>query len=152
MTIKDYIAAYNKTFGYVEEKYGVEALRDLFSTLSREYCTHLDAYLREEGVRGCMSYWGGDSGTLSRARIDFEAYMEGDVFHGRIRSCTSVNDVRSRGQEPHHGALTYCDHCSALYGEVAKKYGIELKFEPEYNEDGTCCGNCTWYAKKVEED
>ena len=59
MTIKDYIAAYNKTFGYVEEKYGVEALRDLFSTLSREYCTHLDAYLREEGVRGCMSYWGG---------------------------------------------------------------------------------------------
>ena len=115
------------------------------------YCTHLDEYLREEGVHGCMSYWGGSSGTLSREKIQFRAYMEGEVFHGEIKNCTSVNDVRSRGQEPHHGGLTYCDHCEALYGEVAEKYGIELKFIPEYNPDGTCKGNCTWYAKKVEE-
>ena len=69
MTIRDYIAAYNKTFGYVEDKYGVDKLRSFFSTLSREYCTHLDEYIREEGVRGCLSYWGGDSGTLSREKI-----------------------------------------------------------------------------------
>lgn len=151
MTIRDYIAAYNKTFAYVEEKYGVEALKELFSTLSKEYCTHLDEYLREEGLEGCMSYWGGESGTLSREKIQFRAYMEDDVFHGEIKNCTSVADVRNRGQEPHHGALTYCDHCEALYGEVAEKYGIELKFIPEYNPDGTCKGNCTWYAKKVED-
>ena len=151
MTIRDYIAAYNKTFGYVEDKYGADKLRSLFSTLSREYCTHLDEYIREEGVRGCLSYWGGDSGTLSREKIQFRAYMEGDVFHGEIKNCTSCADVRSRGQEPHHGQLTYCDHCEALYGEVAQKYGIELKFDPEYNADGTCKGNCTWYAKKVSE-
>lgn len=151
MTIRDYIAAYNKTFGYVEDKYGVEKLRSLFSTLSREYCTHLDEYLREEGVHGCLSYWGGSSGTLSREKIQFRAYMEGDVFHGEIRNCTSCADIRSRGQEPHHGKLTYCDHCEALYGEVAAKYGIELKFDPEYNADGSCRGNCTWFARKVEE-
>ena len=46
--------------------------------------------------------------------------------------------------------MTYCDHCDALYGPVAAKYGIELRFSPEYNEDGTCAGNCTWYAKKRE--
>lgn len=151
MTIRDYIAAYNKTFAYVEEKYGVEALKELFSTLSKEYCTHLDEYLREEGLEGCMSYWGGESGTLSREKIQFRAYMEDDVFHIEVKNCTSVADVRNRGQEPHYGALTYCDHCEALYGEVAEKYGIELKFIPEYNPDGTCKGNCTWYAKKVED-
>ena len=70
---------------------------------------------------------------------------------GEIKNCTSVNDVLSRGQIPHVGKLTYCDHCDALYGEVAEKYGVELKFAPEYNEYGSCKGNCTWYAKKVEE-
>ncbi len=95
-----------------------------------------------------MKYWGGDTGTLSREKIDFKTWMEDGVFHGQIRNCTSVADVRSRGQEPHVGALTYCDHCDALYGHVAEKYGIELHFLPEYNEDGTCAGNCTWYAKE----
>lgn len=150
MTIRDYIAAYNKTFGYVEQKYGTEALADLFAAISREYCAHLDECIREGGVEGCMKYWGGDGGTLSREKIDFRAWMEDGVFHGQIRNCTSVADVRSRGQEPYVGQLTYCDHCDALYGPVAAKYGIELRFSPEYNEDGTCAGNCTWYAKKRE--
>lgn len=150
MTIRDYIAAYNKTFGYVEEKFGASALADLFRKISDEYCAHLDECIRDYGVEGCMKYWGGESGTLSREKIDFKTWMEDGVFHGRIRSCTSVADVRSRGQEPHVGALTYCDHCDALYGPVAEKYGIELHFLPEYNEDGTCAGNCTWYAKEAE--
>ncbi|MEG1524799.1 MAG: hypothetical protein RRZ24_06165 [Clostridia bacterium] len=149
MTIRDYIAAYNKTFGYVEEKYGVDMLGNLFSTISKEYCTHLEEYVRESGVEGCQRYWGGDSGTLSREKIDFRTYMEDGVFHGQIRNCTSVGDVRSRGQEPHVGKLTYCDHCQALYGPVCAKYGVELLFTPEYLPDGTCAGNCTWYAKKA---
>lgn len=151
MTIRDYIRFYNKTFGYVEEKFGVDALADLFSTISKEYCSHLDDYIREEGVQGCMHYWGGENGTLAREKIDHDAYIDNEgVFHGAIRNCTSIADIRNKGQEPHHGKLTYCDHCQALYGECAAKYGIEIKFQPEYNEDGTCKGNCTWYAKKVE--
>ena len=83
MTIRDYIAAYNKTFGYVEQKYGTEALADLFAAISREYCAHLDECIREGGVEGCMKYWGGDGGTLSREKIDFRAWMEDD-FTGRF--------------------------------------------------------------------
>lgn len=151
MTIQDYIRCYNKTFGYVEDKWGAEALGDLFLSISREYCQHLDDFIREEGVKGCLTYWGGENGTLAREKIDHDAYIDEEgIFHGAIRNCTSVADVRSKGQEPHHGKLTYCDHCEALYGTTAAKYGIELKFQPEYNEDGTCKGNCTWYAKKVE--
>ncbi len=149
MTIRDYIAAYNQTFGYVEENYGTDKLMDLFNRLSDEYCTHLDEYVREYGVEGCMKYWGGDSGTLSREKIDFSAWIDDEgVFHGKIRNCTSVNDVLRRGQTPHVGGLTYCDHCQALYGRVCAKYGIELQFQPEYGMDGSCLGNCTWYAKK----
>ena len=154
MTIRDYIRCYNKTFGYVEDKFGVDDLADLFHTISVEYCNHLDDFIRTEGVLGCLHYWGGDGvnpGTLAREKTDYDAYIDDEgVFHGAIRNCTSVGDVREKGQEPHHGKLTYCDHCEALYGECAAKYGIELKFQPEYNEDGTCRGNCTWYAKKVE--
>lgn len=151
MTIRDYIASYNKTFDYVEKTFGADALRDLFATLSREYCTHLDECVREYGVEGCLKYWGGDSGTLSREKIDFQAYMDDSgVFRARIRNCTSVNDVRNRGQEPHLGELTYCDHCDALYSPVCARYGVELHFTPEYRADGSCAGNCTWYAKKME--
>ena len=154
MTIRDYIRCYNKTFGYVEDKFGVDDLADLFHTISVEYCNHLDDFIRTEGVLGCLHYCGGDGvnpGTLAREKIDYDVYIDDEgVFHGAIRNCTSVGDVREKGQEPHHGKLTYCDHCEALYGECAAKYGIELKFQPEYNEDGTCRGNCTWYAKKVE--
>lgn len=151
MTIRDYISAYNKTFGYVEEHYGPEALLDLFSVISRQYCTHLEEYVREYGVEGCLKYWGGPEGTLAREKIDHDAYIDAEgVFRGAIRNCTSVADVHNRGQEPHHGKVTYCDHCEALYSPVCARYGIELHFDPKYNADGTCAGNCTWYAKKEE--
>lgn len=151
MTIRDYIAAYNKTFGYVEENYGTGMLADLFARISKEYCTHLEEYVRDYGVEGCLKYWGGDSGTLSREKIDFQAYIDDEgVFHGQIRNCTSVNDVLNRGQIPHVGGLTYCDHCDALYSPVCARHGVELHFRPEYNADGTCAGNCTWYGKKAE--
>jgi hypothetical protein len=91
MTIRDYIPAYNKTFEYVDTKFGAEALKDLFATISREYCTHLDDCVKRGGVKGCLEYWGGSDGTLSREKIDFNAWMEGDEFKARIHNCTSVN-------------------------------------------------------------
>lgn len=143
MTIRDYIASYNKTFEYVEKNYGAAMLRDLFSRISQEYCTHLDECVREYGLQGCMKYWGGDTGTLDREQAACRITMENNVFQIVMNRCPSVAEVRERGQEPYcTGELTYCDHCEALYAPVCAKYGIELTNKYERNADGTCAGRC----------
>ena len=111
---------------------------------------HLEDCVKRKGIEGCMEYWGGSSGTLGREKATCTIGMENGIFTIEMRECPSIAELRERGREPYAGRLTYCDHCDALYGPVAAKYGIELRFSPEYNEDGTCAGNCTWYAKKRE--
>lgn len=149
MTIQDFIAAYNKSFRYIEKKYGTEALRKLWSTISNDWCTHLDDCVKRKGLVGLMEYWGGDSGILTREHAAYEVHLKDDHFRGVMHECPSVAEVRSRGQEPYVGSLTYCDHCEALYSPICAKYGIDLHFKPEYNNDGSCAGRCTWDARKV---
>lgn len=143
MTIRDYIAAYNKTFEYVEENFGADRLWDLFARISREYCTHLDECCEGRGLDGCMLYWGGETGTLDREKAACVITLENGVFRIAMNECPSVAEVRSRGQEPYYkGEVTYCDHCGALYAPVLAKHGLKWECEVEYNADGTCAGRC----------
>jgi hypothetical protein len=146
MTIRDYIRCYNKTFGYVEDKFGTDALKDLFATISREYCTHLENNVKDgQGVKGCVKYWLGDGnnkGTLVREKAGCIMKEMDGRFYIVMTDCPSIAEIRSYGQEPHHGKLTYCDHCVALYPPILEKYGIKMSVAIEYNEDGTCAGRC----------
>jgi hypothetical protein len=149
MTIHDFIAAYNKTFEYFDKKYGDAAVRSLWDRISREWCTHLDDCLKRRGLEGCMEYWGGGEGTLEREDADCNITLKDGVFSIVMHNCPSVAEVRSRGQEPYVGSITYCDHCEALYAPILAKHGFKMIFDIEYNEDGSCAGRCKSTVKEA---
>lgn len=148
MTVHDFIVIYNETFKYIEDKYGVEAVKDLWKTISEEWCTHLDELIREKGLDGMLEYWGGEDGTLGREKAEYEIKLENGVLSGVMHECPSVKELRDRNRKIYRGKLAYCDHCPALYAPVAKKYGIEMFFDIEFDENGECVGRCSWGARK----
>ena len=150
MTVHDFIVVYNETFKYIEEKYGVMALLDLWKTISEEWCTHLDELIKTKGLEGMVEYWGGESGTLGREKAEFEISLKDGVFLGTMHECPSVKELRERGRKIYTGKLSYCDHCPALYKPVAKKYGFDMFFEIEFDENNNCVGRCKWGARKAE--
>jgi|LSQX01.1.fsa_nt_gb hypothetical protein len=146
MTVHDFIVTYNETFKFIEDKYGVEAVKDLWKTISEEWCTHLDELIRTKGLEGMVEYWGGEGGTLGREKAEYEINLKDGVFSGIMHECPSVKELHERNRKVYNGKLTYCDHCPALYAPVAEKYGIKMTFGIEHDEDGECTGKCTWGA------
>lgn len=150
MTIRDFIVAYNYTFEYIEEKYGTEAVRDLWKTISEQWCTHLRQLVRDKGLKGMLEYWGGEGGTLSREKAGYEVFIEDGVFHGVMYACPSVGELTERGFTPHHGKVSYCDHCLALYGPAANASGFDMGWDIAYREDGVCKGACEWWSGEAD--
>ena len=147
MTIQDFIVTYNETFKYIECKYGVEAVKELWQTISEQWCTHLDELVKNKGLDGMVEYWGGEDGTLGREKAEYEISLKDGIFFGIMHECPSVKELHERDKKIYNGKLTYCDHCPALYSPVAKKYGIKMTFNIEHEENGECVGKCTWGAE-----
>lgn len=146
MTVHDFIVTYNETFKYIEEKYGVEAVRNLWKTISEQWCTHLDELIKNKGLGGMVEYWGGEDGTLGREKAEYEISLKDGIFSGIMHECPSVKELCVNNRKVYNGKLAYCDHCAALYAPVAIKYGIKMSFDFERNASGECAGRCTWGA------
>lgn len=127
MTVQDFIVIYNETFIYVEKEYGKEKVKDLWKTLSDEWCVHLKELAEEKGIEGAYEYWGGREGTLSREKADFSMKLENGEIRSRIKNCPSVGELRERNRDIY---TSYCEHCEALYSPVLEKFG--LKYEKEF--------------------
>lgn len=151
MTIQDFILAYNEGFKYLRQRHGDDAVKALWQTISDTWCHHLKELVAAHGVDGMMMYWGGDTGTLQREKAAFDLKLEDGVFSGVMHACPSVGEIRNQGFEPMKGSLTYCDHCPALYGPVARKHGIDMTWDIEFSQDGGCTGRCTWRAEKLHD-
>jgi hypothetical protein len=151
MTVYDFIVIYNETFKYIEDKYGAEAVLDLWKTISEEGgSTRLADLIREKGLEGMLEYWDGKNGTLKREKAKYEISLKDGVISGVMHECPSVKELRDRNRKIYRGKLTYCDHCPALYVPVAEKHGFEMSFDIEYDTNNECTGRCSWRAKKYE--
>ncbi|RCX09344.1 hypothetical protein DFR58_13620 [Anaerobacterium chartisolvens] len=146
MTVHDFIVIYNESFKYIKDKYGAEALKDLWSTISKQWCTHLDGLVKEKGLEGMVEYWDGDDGTLGREQAVYSIKLENGLFTGIMHKCPSVGELVERNREICSGVPDYCDHCMALYAPIAEKYGIKMLWSIEHDSNGVCQGRCKWSA------
>lgn len=151
MTVNDFIVIYNETFKYIEKNYGPEAVKDLWQELSTQWCTHLDDLVREKGLEGMLEYWGGNDGTLGREKAEYEITLKDGVLKGVMNRCPSVGELIERNRDVYHGELNYCNHCQALYGPIANKYGFEMEWDIDKDETGRCTGRCSWLSFKKSE-
>lgn len=142
MNLNDFIVIYNETFKYIDENYGVDAVKDLWTTISDSWCLHFRELIKTKGLEGMLEYWGGDQGTLGREKADFEVSLNDGVFKMDMIKCPSVAELRERKRMIYSGKLSYCDHCPALYPPIAEEYGFKMYMDIDYNIDGECAGSC----------
>ena len=144
---QDQIIIYNETFRYVFDKYGYEALKDLWAKMSREWCVDLDRLTAEKGLDGVVEYWCGERGTLELEQADYGVTKQEDALHFHMDKCPSLaGEVIDRG---HVVFPKYCEHCNNLYPPIMEKYGLSCKWFIEFDA-GTMLptGRCKWVVTK----
>lgn len=150
MTVQDFIIIYNETFRYIEEKFGRDKVDDLWSTISKQWCTHLRELVEEKGLEGMLEYWGGSEGTLNREKADYEVKLEKGVFTIQMYNCPSVKETKDKNMPIYKD---YCEHCIALYVPIAEENGFEMKVYIEKDKkDGLPLGRCKFVAKRKGAD
>jgi hypothetical protein len=148
MTVNDFIVIYNETFKYIEANYGIDEVKDLWSTISDQWCVHLRDLVKAKGLEGMLEYWGGDRGTLERERADFGVSLDKGIFKIDMKVCPSIEELRAKKREIYKGKLTYCDHCPALYAPIAEHFDFKMDIKIDYCDDGECAGSCRLVSYK----
>jgi len=144
MTVNDFIVIYNETFKYIEKKHGQDAVKNLWETISIQWCTHLRELVKAKGLNGMLEYWGGKDGTLGRENAEYAVSLNDGVFKGIMYKCPSVGELKERGRDLYKSELTYCDHCRFLYSPIAEDFGFNMSWFIEYDQSGYCVGKCKW--------
>jgi hypothetical protein len=67
----------------------------------------------------------------------FEMRRTKDSFDVVIKKCPPCEWFKEKGL-PHYGR--YSEHCSVLYGRVAKRCGFAMRYTPRDERTGVCCG------------
>lgn len=134
----EFIPAYSELFTYLEAKHGFEEVTRFWEYLFNPDQHPLFDFLKNEGIRGCRSYW---TGTLNEEAADFTMYdhEKRGFYLLDMHHCPSKGRLLqlkdSIGVEPYPH---YCLHCD-LYRRVVEKFGLKYI----YNFNGTDKAACS---------
>lgn len=136
----EFIPCYSELFTYLEEKHGDEEVPRFWKYLFEPTGDGIPLinYVKEEGIRGCWSYW---AGTLNEEAADFSMYLneKRGFYLNVMHRCPSKGRLLQLKDEigitPYHN---YCLHCDSYRSAIEK---IGLKYI--YNFNGTDHAACS---------
>ncbi|MCQ2436873.1 MAG: hypothetical protein MJ099_00570 [Clostridia bacterium] len=136
----EFIPSYSELFTYLENKFGHDEVKRFWSFLFEPdgKSIPLINFLKEEGIRGCYSYW---AGTLNEEAADFTMYLNEKQgwYMETMHRCPSKGRLlqlkEEIGLEPYP---YYCHHCD-YYRLAAEKAG----FKYIYNFNGIDHAACS---------
>jgi len=123
----EFIPCYSELFTHLEEKYGRDEVDRFWEYLFKPTGEGIPLinFLKEEGIRGCWSYW---AGTLNEEAADFTMYLNEkrgfymDIMH-RCPSKGRLLELKEEiGIEPYPDYCLHCDHYRAAIEKVGLKY------------------------------
>lgn len=131
----DFIPAYSELFAFLDEKGGRQAVVDFWNWLSDAYLTNLRDLVREQGIRGCWTYW---SHTLNEESADFTMTLDEEAgeFTIEMHRCPSKGLLlKTSHLEPY---ADYCGHCDVLYRRVLEPLGYDVVLDMDHVEEARC--------------
>ena len=147
----EFIPSYSELFTFLEEKYGRSEVDRFWAFLFKPdgKGNPLVNFVREEGIRGCFSYW---KGTLNEEAADFTMYLNEKAgwFMNVMHHCPSKGRLLelkdSIGIKPYHDYCLHCDH----YRELVKEGG-GLEYIYNFNGiDHAACSMIIYDPKKFD--
>lgn len=126
----EFIPAYSHLFTFLEDNYGKQEVERFWEYLFTPdgMGIPLINFLKEEGIKGCYSYW---SGSLNEEAADFSMYLneKDGWFKINMHRCPSKGRLLELEQEigikPYHDYCLHCDH----YRESVEKVGLEYIYD-----------------------
>lgn len=123
----EFIPCYSELFSYLEEKHGREEVERFWEFLFKPTGEGIPLinFLKEEGLRGCWSYW---SGTLNEEAADFTMYLneKRGFYYEEMYHCPSKGRLlelkEEIGIEPYPDYCLHCDHYRAAIEKAGLKY------------------------------
>ncbi len=136
----EFIPAYSELFSYLDETYGREEVDRFWDYLFEPTGTGIPLirFVKEEGIRGCYTYW---AGTLNEEAADFTMYLNEKAgwFMIDMHRCPSKGRLLQLKDEldliPYRDYCLHCDHYRAAIEQVGLCY--------QYNFVGTGHAACT---------
>lgn len=135
----EFIAAYSELFAYIDETHGKEEVRRFWDYLFEPDGKGIPLinFVKEEGIRGCYSYW---KGTLNEEAADFTMYLneKRGYFKNVMHYCPSKGRLLKLrdeiGLEPYPD---YCMHCDG-YRQAIENVGLKYVFDFQGCENASC--------------
>lgn len=126
----EFIPAYSELFTFLDENYGRGEVDRFWEYLFRPNGTGIPLinHLKEEGIKGCYSYWGG---SLNEEAADFSMYLneKDGWFKIAMHRCPSKGrllELKDKiGITPYPDYCLHCDH----YRESVEKVGLEYIYD-----------------------
>lgn len=126
----EFIPAYSQLFTFLEDNYGKREVERFWEYLFTPdgMGIPLINFLKEEGIKGCYSYW---SGSLNEEAADFSMYLneKDGWFKINMHRCPSKGRLleleQEIGMKPYHDYCLHCDH----YRESVEKVGLEYIYD-----------------------
>ncbi len=125
---------YDHTFAFLDREFGFDAVMAYWNFISDDQLGVLEELMKTRGFRGMETYW---RHTLGQEGADYEMQVTDDSFECIVKRCPPMEWFKSRGMKHY---ARYCEHCEALYGQVAERCGFHMQYIPPDPEAGTCCG------------
>jgi hypothetical protein len=132
----EFIPAYSELFSYLEEKHGRNEVDTFWNYLFAPNDTGIPLirHMREQGLAGCFSYWGG---TLNEEAADFTMYLNEKAgwFLIKMHRCPSKGRLLDMKHiTPYHD---YCLHCD-LYRKTVTEFGLEYIYDFTDTDHAAC--------------
>lgn len=126
----EFIPAYSELFTFLDENYGRGEVDRFWEYLFKPNGTGIPLinHLKEEGIKGCYSYWGG---SLNEEAADFSMYLneKDGWFKIAMHRCPSKGrllELKDKiGITPYPDYCLHCDH----YRESVEKVGLEYIYD-----------------------
>lgn len=123
----EFIPAYSELFAYLEDKCGRDEVDRFWEYLFKPASDGIPLinFVKEQGVRGCFTYW---SGTLNEEAADFTMYLneKNGWFMIQMHHCPSKGRLlrlkNELGIVPYHDYCLHCDHYRASVEKIGLKY------------------------------
>ncbi len=126
----EFIPAYSELFTFLDENYGRGEVDRFWEYLFKPNGMGIPLinHLKEEGIKGCYSYWGG---SLNEEAADFSMYLneKDGWFKIAMHRCPSKGrllELKDKiGITPYPDYCLHCDH----YRESVEKVGLEYIYD-----------------------
>lgn len=128
----EFIPAYSELFTYLEDKYGRDEVDVFWGYLFKPDGKGIPLinHIKEEGIRGCFTYW---AGSLNEEAAEFTMHLneKRGYFFVEMHSCPSKGRLLKLKDEigivPYHDYCLHCDSYRAAVEQIGLGYVYNFK-------------------------